>query len=292
MCYFYAFQTGGLMFTSDLLKGKRFLVTGGGTGIGRAMAERFLQLGASGYICGRRTEVVEQTAKELSAATGGTCEAFALDVRDHEAVELAIEQLWAKGPLDILVNNAAGNFLAKTETLSPRAFDAVIGIVLQGTINVTMACGKRWLAAKHPAVVLNIATTYAEIGSAFVVPSAVAKAGVLALTRSLAVEWGGRGIRFVAIAPGAIKTEGAFSRLLPTDAMEKALIDHNPLHRLGTLEEISNLAAFLVSEHAGYINGEMIYMDGGELLAGASVFSLLGRKVPDAAWGMLKPRKK
>src|ERR1017187_8715071 len=134
MCYFYAFQTGGLMFTSDLLKGKRFLVTGGGTGIGRAMSERFLQLGASGYICGRRAEVVEQTAKELSAATGGTCEAFALDVRDHEAVEQAIEQLWAKGPLGLLVNNAAGNFLAKTETLSPRAFDAVIGIVLQGTI--------------------------------------------------------------------------------------------------------------------------------------------------------------
>jgi len=164
--------------------------------------------------------------------------------------------------------------------------------VLQGTINVTMACGKRWLAAKHSAVVLNICTTYAEIGSAYVVPSAVAKAGVLALTRSLAVEWGGRGIRFVAIAPGAIRTEGAFSRLLPTDAMEKALIDHNPLHRLGTLEEISNLAAFLVSEHAGYINGEMVYMDGGELLAGASVFSLLGRKVPDAAWEMLKAARK
>ena len=291
MCYFYPFQKGALMFTSDLLKNKRFLVTGGGTGIGRALAERFLQLGASGYICGRRAEVVEQTAKELSASTGGTCEAFALDVRDHDAVAQAIEQLWAKGPLDILVNNAAGNFLAKTETLSSRAFDSVIGIVLQGTINVTMACGKRWLAAKHPAVVLNIATTYAEIGSAYVVPSAVAKAGVLALTRSLAVEWGGRGVRFVAIAPGAIKTEGAFSRLLPTDAMEKALIDHNPLHRLGTLEEISNLASFLVSEHAGYINGEMVYMDGGELLAGASVFSLLGRKVPDAAWEMLKPKK-
>jgi len=280
------------MFTNDLLNGKRFLVTGGGTGIGRAMAERFLQLGASGFLCGRRAEVVAQTAKELSVSTGGACEAFALDVRENDAVEKAIEQLWAKGPLDILVNNAAGNFLAKTETLSANAFDAVLGIVLKGTINLTMACGKRWLADKHSAVVLNIATTYAELGSAYVVPSAVAKAGVLAMTRSLAVEWGGRGIRFVAIAPGAIRTEGAFSRLLPTDAMEKALLEHNPLHRLGTLEEISNLASFLVSDYAGYINGDMVYMDGGEMLAGSSSFSLLGRKVPDAAWEMLKPRKK
>jgi NAD(P)-dependent dehydrogenase (short-subunit alcohol dehydrogenase family) len=280
------------MFTSDLLKGKRFLITGGGTGIGRALAERFLQLGASGYICGRRAEVVEQTAKELGASTGGSIESFACDVRYDDEVQKAIEQIWTKGPLDILVNNAAGNFLAKTETLSSNAFDAVIGIVLKGTINMTMACGKRWLAANHPAVVLSIATTYAESGSAYVVPSAVAKAGVLSLTRSLAVEWGGRGIRFVAIAPGAIRTEGAFSRLLPTDAMEKALIDHNPLHRLGTLEEISNLASFLVSEHAAYINGEMVYMDGGEMLAGSSSFSLLGRKVPDAAWELLKSRKK
>ncbi|HVP56241.1 MAG TPA: SDR family oxidoreductase [Candidatus Eisenbacteria bacterium] len=280
------------MFTNDLLKHKRVLITGGGTGIGRALAERFLQLGATVSICGRRADVVEKTAADLAAATGGTCEAFALDVRDTDAVDQAMERIWAAGPLDILVNNAAGNFLAKTETLSANAFESVIGIVLKGTINTTMSCGRRWLAAKHPAVVLNICTTYAENGSAYVVPSAVAKAGVLALTRSLAVEWGGRGIRFVAIAPGAIRTEGAFSRLLPTDVMEKALIEHNPLHRLGTLEEISNLAAFLVSDHAGYINGEMVYMDGGELLAGASVFSLLGRKVPDASWDLLKPRKK
>ena len=280
------------MFTPDLLKSKRVLITGGGTGIGRALAERFLQLGASVSICGRRADVVSQTAKELSASTGGTCEAFACDVRYDDDVEKIIEAIWQKGPLDIVVNNAAGNFLAKTETLSSNAFDAVIAIVLKGTINVTMACGKRWLAAKHAAVVLNICTTYAENGSAYVVPSAVAKAGVLALTRSLADEWGGRGIRFVAIAPGAIRTKGAFSRLLPTDAMEKALLDHNPLHRLGTLEEISNLAAFLVSEHAGYINGEMVYMDGGEMLAGASALTLLGRNVPDAAWELLKPKKK
>jgi NAD(P)-dependent dehydrogenase (short-subunit alcohol dehydrogenase family) len=279
------------MFTNDLLKNKRVLITGGGTGIGRALAERFLQLSAAVYICGRRAEVVQQTAAELAASTGGNVEGFTCDVRDHAAVEQTIENVWAKGPLDILVNNAAGNFLAKTETLSSNAFDAVIRIVLNGTINTTIACGKRWLATQHKGVVLNIATTYADTGSAYVVPSAVAKAGVVALTRSLAVEWGGRGIRFVAIAPGAIKTEGAFSRLLPTPELEKALLNHNPLHRFGTLEEIANLGAFLVSDYAGYINGEMVYMDGGEMLAGASVFSLMGRKVPDAAWEMLKPKR-
>jgi NAD(P)-dependent dehydrogenase (short-subunit alcohol dehydrogenase family) len=281
------------MFTSDLLKSKRILITGGGTGIGRAMAERFLQLGATVYICGRRKDVIEKTAAELRAATGGTIEGFApVDVRELDDVEPYIEKLWAQGPLDVLVNNAAGNFLAKTEELSSHAFDAVIGIVLKGTINMTMACGRRWLKQNHPGVVLNIATTYAESGSAFVVPSAVAKAGVLAFTRSLAVEWGGRGVRFVAIAPGAIRTEGAFSRLLPVPAMEKAVLDHNPLHRLGTLDEISNLGAFLISDQAGYINGEMVYMDGGEMLAGASSFSLLGRQIPDNAWQLMKPKKK
>jgi NAD(P)-dependent dehydrogenase (short-subunit alcohol dehydrogenase family) len=279
------------MFSNDLLKDKRILITGGGTGIGRAMAERYLQLGAKVFICGRRAEVVQNTAAELSASTGGYIEAFACDVRDRDAVERAIELLWATGPLDVLVNNAAGNFLARTEDLSPRAFDAVLGIVLYGTINMTLACGRRWLAGKHKAVVLDIATTYADTGSAYVVPSAVAKAGVVALMRSLAVEWGGRGIRFVAIAPGAIRTEGAFSRLLPTPEMEKKLLDHNPLHRFGTLEEIANLGAFLISDQAGYINGEMVYMDGGEMLAGSSTFSMMGRRIPDAAWEMMKPKK-
>lgn len=279
------------MFTNDLLKGKRILITGGGTGIGRAMAERFLQLGATVYICGRRAHVVEQTAKELSALTGGTIEAFACDVRYPEDVDPLIEKLWAKGPLDVLVNNAAGNFLAKTEELSSNAFDAVIGIVLKGTINMTLACGRRWLKEQHKGVVLSIATTYADTGSAYVVPSAVAKAGVVALMRSLAVEWGGRGIRTVAIAPGAIRTEGAFSRLLPTPELEKALLEHNPLHRFGTLEEIANLGAFLISDQAGYINGEMVYMDGGEMLAGSSSFSMMGRRIPDSAWQIMKPKK-
>ena len=279
------------MFTSDLLQGKRILITGGGTGIGRAMAERFLQLGATVFICGRRLAVVQQTAKELAASTGGSIEGLACDVRYTEDVEPLIERLWAGGPLDVLVNNAAGNFLARTEELSAHAFDAVLGIVLKGTINMTMACGRRWLAAQHRGVVLSIATTYADTGSAFVVPSAVAKAGVVSLMRSLAVEWGGRGIRCVAIAPGAIRTEGAFSRLLPTPELEKALLQHNPLHRFGTLEEIANLGAFLISDQAGYINGEMVYLDGGEMLAGASSFSMIGRRLPDSAWELMKPRK-
>jgi len=279
------------MFTNDLLKGKRILITGGGTGIGRAMAERFLQLGATVYICGRRLDVLQQTAKELAASTGGQIEGLKCDVRYAEDIEPMIEKLWSSGPLDVLVNNAAGNFLAKTEELSEHAFDAVIGIVLKGTINMTLACGRRWLKEKHKGVVLSIATTYADTGSAYVVPSAVAKAGVVALMRSLAVEWGGRGIRTVAIAPGAIRTEGAFSRLLPTPELEKALLEHNPLHRFGTLEEIANLGAFLVSDQAGYINGEMVYMDGGEMLAGSSSFSMIGRRLPDAAWQILKPKK-
>jgi len=279
------------MFTNDLLKGKRILITGGGTGIGRAMAERFLQLGATVYICGRRLDVVEQAAKELSASTGGRIEGLKCDVRYTEDVEAVIGKLWADGPLDVLVNNAAGNFLAKTEELSEHAFDAVIGIVLKGTINMTMACGRRWLREQHKGVVLSIATTYADTGSAYVVPSAVAKAGVVSLMRSLAVEWGGRGIRTVAIAPGAIRTEGAFSRLLPTQELEKALLEHHPLHRFGTLEEIANLGAFLVSDQAGYINGEMVYMDGGEMLAGSSSFSMIGRRLPDAAWQIMKPKK-
>jgi NAD(P)-dependent dehydrogenase (short-subunit alcohol dehydrogenase family) len=279
------------MFTNDLLKNKRILITGGGTGLGRAMAERFLQLGATVYICGRRLEVVQKTATELSASTGGPIEGFACDVRYPEDVEALIEKIWASGPLDVLVNNAAGNFLAKTEELSPHAFDAVVGIVLKGSVNMTLACGRRWLKDQLKGVVLSITTTYADTGSAYVVPSAVAKAGVAALTRSLAVEWGGRGVRFVAIAPGAIRTEGAFSRLLPTPELEKALLDHNPLHRFGTLDEIGNLAAFLVSDQAGYINGEMVYMDGGEMLAGSSSFSLIGRRLPDSAWQIMKPKK-
>ena len=280
------------MFQRDLLKNKHILITGGGTGIGKAMSERFLELGASAlYICGRRLAVLQETADELARKTGGTVRALACDVRDRDAVEQTITTIWQDGPLDILINNAAGNILARTETLSPRAFDAVIGIVLQGSINMTMSCGRRWLDAQHCAVVLNILTTYATTGSAYVVPSAVAKAGVLALTRSLAVEWGPRGIRMNGLAPGPVRTEGAFSRLLPKPEMEQLALENNPLRRFGTLDETANLAAFLVSDASGYINGEMINMDGGAALQGAGQFSAIGRMLSDTDWEALKPRK-
>src|ERR1019366_7922555 len=229
----------------DLLKNKRILITGGGTGLGKGMAERFLELGATVYICGRREEVLKQTAAELSAK--GTIHAVPCDVRNLDAVETMIDTIWKAGPLDVLVNNAAGNFIARTEELSPRAFESVIGIVLLGTLHATMACGRRWLKAAHPGTVLSISATYAPVGSAYLVPSAVSKAGVEALTRSLAVEWGNRGLRMNAIAPGPIPTQGAFSRLLPRPELEALALDRSPLHRFGTTEELANLAAFLVS---------------------------------------------
>jgi NAD(P)-dependent dehydrogenase (short-subunit alcohol dehydrogenase family) len=277
------------MFRPDLLQDKRILITGGGTGLGKGMARRFLELGATVYICGRRKEVLAATQNDLS--TLGKIHAHTCDVRSLEDVEKMMEVIWSDGVLDILVNNAAGNFLARTEELSSRAFEAVIGIVLTGTINATMACGRRWLKAGHRGTVLNITTTYAASGSAYVVPSAIAKAGVEALTRSLAVEWGNRGIRMNAIAPGPIPTEGAFSRLLPRPDLEKAALQHNPLGRFGTVEELANLAAFLVSDGSGYVNGEVIVMDGGEWLQGAGEFSSLGRLLTEKDWEALKPRK-
>jgi NAD(P)-dependent dehydrogenase (short-subunit alcohol dehydrogenase family) len=279
------------MFQPNLLRHKRILITGGGTGLGKAMAHRFLELGATVYICGRREEVLEQTTAELSIATKGQIHGIACDVRNLDAVEAMIDSIWSEAPLDVLVNNAAGNFIARTEELSPRAWDSVIGIVLLGTLHATMACGRRWLKANHKGTVLSISATYAPVGSAYVVPSAVSKAGVEALTRSLAVEWGNRGIRMNAIAPGPIPTHGAFSRLLPRPELEELALDRNPLHRFGTTEELANLAAFLVSDGSSYINGEVIRMDGGEFLQGAGEFSNLGRALTKEDWESLKPRK-
>ncbi|MGA8617357.1 MAG: SDR family oxidoreductase [Candidatus Sulfotelmatobacter sp.] len=280
------------MFCDDLLRSKRILITGGGTGLGKAMAQRFLQLGATIYICGRREIVLQETASELSAAAHDTIHAIPCDVRNPDSVETMIENIWKDGPLDILVNNAAGNFIARTEELSHRAFESVIGIVLLGTLHATMACGRRWLKASHPGTVLSISATYAPVGSAYVVPSAVSKAGVEALTRSLAVEWGNRGIRMNAIAPGPIPTQGAFSRVLPRPELEALALDRNPLHRFGTKEELADLAAFLVSDGSAYINGEVIRMDGGEFLQGAGEFSNLGRILTNQDWESLKPGKK
>jgi NAD(P)-dependent dehydrogenase (short-subunit alcohol dehydrogenase family) len=279
------------MFQNDLLQGKRILITGGGTGLGRATAQRFLKLGADVYICGRRQDVLQATEQELHAHTGGNIQSYPCDVRDAAAVEALIASIWSAGPLDVLMNNAAGNFLARTEDLSLGAFQSVFGIVLMGTLHTTMACGRRWLAEQHKAVVLNITTTYTTTGSAYVVPSAVAKAGVQALTRSLAVEWGDRGIRMNAIAPGPIPTEGAFSRLLPRPELELAAKKRIPLGRFGTMEEFANLAAFLVSDGSGYINGEVVTMDGGEWLQGAGEFTSLGRDLTEDDWEKMKPKK-
>jgi len=279
------------MFQNNLLQNKRILITGGGTGMGKAAAQRFLELGATVYICGRRHDVLVATEAELRDKTGGTIHSRPCDVRDAAAVEEMIDTIWKDGALDVLMNNAAGNFLSRTEELSLRAFEAVIGIVLLGTLHTTMACGKRWLAEGKQATVLNITTTYTTTGSAYVVPSAVSKAGVQALTRSLAVEWGNRGIRMNAIAPGPIPTEGAFSRLLPRPEFEKLAKDRVPLGRFGSVEEFSNLAAFLVSDGSSYINGDVITMDGGEWLQGAGEFASLGRMLTDKEWEMMKPKK-
>jgi NAD(P)-dependent dehydrogenase (short-subunit alcohol dehydrogenase family) len=270
------------MFQQDLLQSKRILITGGGTGLGKASAQRFLELGAEVHICGRRQEVLAATEQELHERTAGRSNekkihSHPCDVRDAAAVEAMIDTIWTNGPLDVLMNNAAGNFLARTEELSLGAFQSVIGIVLLGTLHTTMACGRRWLATKHKAVVLNITTTYTTTGSAYVVPSAVAKAGVQALTRSLAVEWGDRGIRMNAIAPGPIPTEGAFSRLLPRPELEVEAKKRNPLGRFGTMEE--------------FANGEVVTMDGGEWLQGAGEFTALGRELTEKEWAMMKPKK-
>jgi NAD(P)-dependent dehydrogenase (short-subunit alcohol dehydrogenase family) len=279
------------MFQTDLLKNKRILITGGGTGLGFSMGRRFLELGASLVICGRRAEVLSEAAAKLASDTGGKVETQVCDVRDPEAVEKMAEAIWAGGPLDCLVNNAAGNFIARSEELSPRAIDAVLGIVLHGSAYCTTACGRRWLKAGHKASVLSIITTYAWTGSAYVLPSAMAKAGVLAMTRSLAVEWGGKGVRLNAIAPGPFPTAGAWERLVPKPELAQVFESKNPLKRVGEHIELANLASFLLSDFAGYINGEVVTIDGGEWLQGAGQFNFLER-LTEEDWQSLKPKKK
>ena len=278
------------MFQPDLLRGKRILITGGGTGLGKSMGRRFLELGASLVICGRRGAVLDEAAAELRAATGGGVATQVCDIRDPAAVDALIERAWAEGPLDGLVNNAAGNFIARSETLSPRAVDAVLGIVLHGAAYVTLACGRRWIAAERPGTVLSIVTTYAWTGSAYVVPSAMAKAGVLAMTRSLAVEWGRHGIRLNAVAPGPFPTQGAWERLVPRADLAEEFERRNALGRVGRHEELADLAAYLMSERSGYITGDCITIDGGEWIKGAGQFNFLDR-LSAADWDALKPKK-
>ncbi len=279
------------MFLPDLLKGKTILVTGGGTGLGKAMGTRFLELGADLVICGRREEVLKATAAELGATYPGRVSYHVCDIRDAAAVQAMVDAQWRRAPLDALVNNAAGNIAARSETLSPRAVDAVLNIVLHGTAYVTWACGKRWLAEKRSAAVLSILATYAWTGSGYVVPSAMAKAGVMAMTQSLAVEWGGRGIRLNAIAPGPFPTEGAWSRLVPRADLARQIETDNPLGRPGRHEELANLAVYLLSDQAAYINGEVVVIDAGRWLKGAGQFNFLGR-LSDEEWGMMRPARK
>ncbi|MHB1955504.1 MAG: SDR family oxidoreductase [Sulfobacillus sp.] len=269
------------MFQHDLLKGKVVLITGGGTGLGKAMATRFGELGAEIAIIGRRLEVLEETAHGLQQQ-GVNVVFRSCDVRDPEQIAASMQQIWdAYGHLDVLVNNAAGNFISPTERLSPRAVDAVINIVLHGSMYCTLEAGKRWIAAGTGGTVLNIVASYAWTGSAYVVPSAVAKAGVLAMTRSLAVEWAKYRIRQVAIAPGPFPTEGAWSRLAPTPEIADAMADRVPMGRTGKPEELANMAAYLISDYASFINGEVVTVDGGEWLYGAGEFNGLTRLSTD-----------
>lgn len=274
------------MLRDGALKDKVIVITGGGTGLGRTMGSYFLELGAKLAICGRRQEVLEKAASEMMAEYGSEVFAFPCDVRKYEEVEAFRDATLAHyGKVDVLLNNAAGNFISPTERLSPGAFDAVIDIVLKGSKNCTLAFGKHWIQNKEQQkVVLSITTTYATTGSAFVVPSAMAKAGVSAMTRSLAVEWARYGIRFNAIAPGPFPTEGAWSRLLPGDIPDMLKIENQvPLKRAGEKMELANLAAFLVSDFAAYMNGEIVTIDGGEWLLGAGELNFL-EAVPDEMW--------
>jgi NAD(P)-dependent dehydrogenase (short-subunit alcohol dehydrogenase family) len=276
------------MFKDDALKGKTIIVTGGGTGLGKAMGTYFLKLGANLIITSRKLDVLKQTATEMEAETGGKVLAIACDVRNYDEVEKMLKQAVSTfGRVDVLLNNAAGNFISPTERLSANAFSTIIDIVLKGSVNCSLALGKYWIQEKIAGNILNIVTTYAFTGSAYVVPSACAKGGVLAMTRSLAVEWGRHKIRTNAIAPGPFPTKGAWERLLPGEMAQKFDFKNRvPLKRVGEHQELANLAAFLISDFSGYINGEVITIDGGEWLQGAGQFNAL-EMVTDQMWDVI-----
>jgi NAD(P)-dependent dehydrogenase (short-subunit alcohol dehydrogenase family) len=269
------------MFEKGLLKGKRILVTGGGSGLGAAMGRRFVGLGAELIICGRRLELLEATAAQLRGDAGGKVSAMQCDIRDGAAVEAMMDTIWHDAPLDVLVNNAAATFIAQTEQLSFRAADAILAPTLHGAMYCTLAAGKRWIEAKHKGVVLSILSTSTITGRAFTVPSAMAKSAILAMTKSLAVEWGPRGIRTVAIAPGAFPTAGASGQLRP-EGRDEGWASRNPLGRAGEHGELADLASFLISDSADYINGEMVVQDGGSHLRSSGAEDLL--QWTDAQW--------
>jgi NAD(P)-dependent dehydrogenase (short-subunit alcohol dehydrogenase family) len=281
------------MYRSDLLSDKRILITGGGTGLGKSIGKRYVELGADLVICGRRKEVLDQTAKEFKDSLGILIETHVCDVRYAKAVESMMDAIWATGPLDVLLNNAAGNFLARTERLSTRAFDAVVDIVLKGSAYCTMDVGRRWIESGHTGTVMQILTQSAMTGMPFTVPSAMAKAGALAMIRSLAVEWGPYGIRTVGVVPGPFPTEGAWSRLMPKERIGEAPIEQGvALRRVGEHHELADLCVYLISESAAFITGEAVVIDGGRWLqgtAGPSAYNM--QQWPDSTWESLKPKK-
>jgi NAD(P)-dependent dehydrogenase (short-subunit alcohol dehydrogenase family) len=269
------------MFEKGLLAAKRILITGGGSGLGAAMGRRFVELGAELIICGRRLELLEATAAKLRGDLGGKVTAVKCDIRDGAAVEAMMDAIWREAPIDVLINNAAATFIAQTEAMSFRAADAVLAPTLHGTMYCTFGAGKRWIEGRHKGVVLSILSTSTITGRAFTVPSAMAKSAILAMTKSLAVEWGPKGVRLVAIAPGAFPTEGASGQLRP-EGREQGWASRNPLGRAGEHSELANLASFLISDSAGYINGEMVVQDGGAHLRSSGAEDLL--QWTDAQW--------
>jgi NAD(P)-dependent dehydrogenase (short-subunit alcohol dehydrogenase family) len=276
------------MFEKGLLAGKRILVTGGGSGLGAAMGHRFVELGAELIICGRRLELLEAAAARMRSELGGKVGVIACDIRVGAKVDAMMEQIWREAPIDVLVNNAAATFIAQTEHLSPRAADAILAPTLHGTMYCTLAAGKRWIEGNHKGVVLSILSTSTITGRAFTVPSAMAKSAVLAMTRSLAVEWGPKGVRTVAIAPGAFPTPGASGQLRP-EGRDESWAQRNPLGRSGEHGELADLASFLISDQAGYINGEMVVQDGGAHLRSSGAEDLL--QWTDAQWQKQRERR-
>jgi len=277
------------MFETTLLAGKRILVTGGGSGLGAAMSRRFAELGAELIICGRRSAVLDEAAAQLRTDCKAKVGTFTCDIRDAAAIADMMTAIWNDGPLDILVNNAAATFIAQSEHLSARAADAILAPTLHGAMYCTLEAGRRWIETGHKGVVLSILSTSTITGRAFTMPSAMAKSGVLAMTKSLAVEWGPKGVRLVAIAPGPFPTPGATGQLHP-EGRESGPAARNPLGRVGAHSELANLASFLISDQAGYINGEMVVQDGGAHLRSSGAEDLL--HWTDAQWAAQRIARK
>ena len=281
------------MFKDDLLKGKRILVTGGGSGLGKEMSRYFLKYGAEVLICGRRVGVLEDTAKELMDENGGSVKCYGLDIRGPQDVDNTINEIFEEAPIDGLVNNAAGNFISRTQDLSHRGFDAIASIVFHGTFYVTHSVGKRWLDLGMGGNIISILATWVWTGSAFTVPSAMSKSGIHAMTQSLATEWGKTGIRINAIAPGPFPTEGAWARLSPGQDPDEAASDtsgaysQNPMGRVGEMEELGNLATFLMADGCNYLNGQTIAIDGAEYLTGGTFYRALA-SMKDEDWAAIR----